>query len=70
MRKVKYTKIYLQKRKTFNTYENKAIYTTKVFWVQKKKKIEIEYFSSGQINYFKFLRSFVFFRIKHLSTAK
>ena len=34
-------------------------YTTKVFWVQKKKKIEIEYFSSGQINYFKFLRFFV-----------
>ena len=27
----------------------------------KKKKIEIEYFSSGQINYFKFLRSFGFF---------
>ena len=27
----------------------------------KKKKIEIEYFSSGQINYFKFLRFFVLF---------
>ena len=36
-----------------------------------RKKIEIEYFSSGQINYFKFLRfCFCFFRIKHLSKFK
>ena len=28
------------------------------FLGSKKKKIEIEYFSSGQINYFKFLRFF------------
>ena len=70
MWKVKYTKIYLQKRKTFNIYENKAIYTTKVFGFQKKRKIEIEYFSSGQINYSKFLRFFCFCRIKHLSKFK
>jgi hypothetical protein len=37
MRKVKYTKLYLQKRKTFNTYENKAIYTTKVFGFKKEE---------------------------------
>ena len=40
------------------------------FLGSKKKKIEIEYFSSGQINYFKFLRFFVVFRIKHLSKFK
>jgi hypothetical protein len=37
MRKVNYPKIYLQKRKTFNTSDNKAIYTTEVFGFKKEE---------------------------------